>query len=155
MSDVRRPWIDILVLCCRWFVGLVFLYASLDKLQHPGAFAQAIANYRLVPMPLLHPFAVYLPVVEALTGLALLAGWQRRGAALLCSLMTLVFIIAISSALARGLDISCGCFHTEGGHGVGQDLLFRDVGLLAVALVPLVARSDRWSLDHWLARRER
>jgi len=153
MSDHQRPWLDILVLICRWFVGLVFLYASLDKIQHPEAFAQAIANYRLVPMPLLHPFAVLLPVVEALCGLVLLVGWQRRGAALLCSLMTLVFIVAIGSALARGLDISCGCFHTEGGHGVGQDLLIRDIGLLIVALVPLFAPRDRWSLDHWLARR--
>jgi hypothetical protein len=38
-----------------------------------------------------------------------------------------VFIIAISSALVRGLDISCGCFSVEGGHGVAEDLLIRDI----------------------------
>jgi len=142
----RQAWLDLGVLACRWLVGAVFLYACLDKLLHPGAFAQNIANYRLVPMALLHPLAWLLPVVEAVTGLALVAGWLPRGAALLAALMTMVFIAAIGSALVRDLDISCGCFHTDSGHAVGRDLLLRDVGLLAVALVPLLAPGDRWSL---------
>jgi uncharacterized membrane protein YphA (DoxX/SURF4 family) len=143
----RRTWLDLLTLACRLAVGAIFLYACLDKLQNPQAFAQSIANYRLAPMALLHSFAWLLPLVEAVVALALIVGWQRRGAALLASAMTVVFIIAIAAALARGLDISCGCFHTEGGHSVGQDLLVRDVGLLALALVPLFSRHDRWSLD--------
>ena len=34
-------------------VAAVFLYASLDKIAHPQAFAQATYNYRLLPLPLL------------------------------------------------------------------------------------------------------
>ena len=147
MSTARENLVPALILICRWTVGLIFLYASLDKLLHPDAFAQVIANYRLVPMPLLHAFAGLLPVVEAVTGLALILGWQSRGAALLATLMTVIFMAAIASALSRDLDISCGCFHTEGGHGVGRDLLLRDTLLLLAALVPLVASNDRWSLD--------
>jgi len=140
-------------LLARWAVGAVFIYASLDKLIHPDAFAQAIANYRLVPMALLHPFAWFLPVLEVVAGAALLVGWQRRGAALLTAAMTIMFIVAIALALLRGLDISCGCFDTAGGHGVGVDLLIRDVFLLVGAVLPLLIPNDRWSLDHWLARR--
>ena len=150
MSTNREHLLTAMILFCRWTVGLIFIYASLDKLLHPGAFAQVIANYRLVPMPLLHAFAGLLPVMEAITGLALILGWQRRGAALLATLMTVMFMAAIWSALARDLDISCGCFHTEGGHGVGRDLLLRDTLLLLMALVPLLVTNDRWSLDHRL-----
>jgi uncharacterized membrane protein YphA (DoxX/SURF4 family) len=140
---------DVVSLACRWAVGVVFIWASIDKILHPDAFAQAIANYRMTPMALLHPFAWLLPLVEAVAGMALIVGWQRRGAALLCTAMTVMFIIAIAVALARGLDISCGCFDTEGGHGVGVDLLIRDVFLLAGAVIPLLVPRDRWSLDHW------
>ena len=46
-----------------------------------------------------------------------------------------VFIIAISSALMRGLDISCGCFSVEGGHGVAIDLLIRDILMFVGAAI--------------------
>lgn len=151
MSEGGR-WQDVLGLVCRWTVGVVFLWACLDKLIHPVAFAQNIANYRMVPMPLLHPFAWLLPVAEAVVAVALIVGWHRRGAALLAAAMTVVFIIAIAAALARGLDISCGCFDTASGHAVGRDLLLRDIALLIAALVPLWLRHDRLSLDAALGK---
>lgn len=136
-----------LSLACRLLVGGVFIWASLDKVAHPAEFAKAIHHYRLVPYTLLHPAALLLPAVELLAGIALVAGWQRRGAALLCALMLAVFVVAIASALARGLDISCGCFDTDGGHAVGLDLLWRDVLLLVACLPPLLARRGGPGLD--------
>ena len=41
MTD-RNTLLDLTVLTCRWIVGVVFLYACIDKLLHPTAFAQAI-----------------------------------------------------------------------------------------------------------------
>ena len=134
----------LLVLACRLILGGVFIYASLDKLQHPGAFAQAIHNYHMLPPALLHLAAHFLPVLEILTGVLLVLGIWRRGAAALVAAMLLVFIVAIAIALAQGLDISCGCFHTDGGHGVGLSLLFRDLLLLALCLPPLLARQAGW-----------
>jgi len=123
---------------CRLVIGGVFLFACLDKLQHPAAFAIAVDHYHLVPYSLLHPMAHSLPVLELVVGLALVFGFMRRGAALLAALLTVVFLVAIASALIRGLDISCGCFHTDGGHAVGISLLLRDLGLLALCLPPLL-----------------
>lgn len=128
-----------LTLLCRLAVGGIFIWASLDKLTHPAAFATAIHHYRLTPYALLHPLALLLPAVELVAGAALVAGWQRRGAALLCSAMLVVFMVAIATALVRGLDISCGCFNTDGGHGVGLDLLWRDLLLLLACLPPLLS----------------
>ena len=141
-----------LALLCRLAVGGIFVYASLDKLAHPDAFAVAVHHYRLVPIPLLHVFAGLLPVVEIVTGIALIAGFRVRGAALLSALMTLVFTVAIATALARGLDISCGCFNTDGGHGVGMSLLIRDVVLLALCLPPLLLRDAGPGIDRLLHR---
>ena len=130
----------VIVLLCRLIVGGIFIYASLDKLAHPAGFAQAIYHYRLLPTVLLHPVALLLPVTELILGLGLVLGVARRGSALLAALLTTVFMAAIAIALLRGLDISCGCFHTEGGHEVGLSLLLRDVVLLALCLPPLFAR---------------
>jgi uncharacterized membrane protein YphA (DoxX/SURF4 family) len=129
-----------LVLLCRLTVGGVFVYASLDKLAHPPAFAEAIANYHLVPFALLHPAALLLPMIEFVLGSALIVGLGRRGASLLAATLLLVFIAAIASALGRGLDISCGCFNTDGGHAVGLSLIWRDLGLLLLCLPPLLLR---------------
>ncbi|MFH1843989.1 MAG: MauE/DoxX family redox-associated membrane protein [bacterium] len=126
---------------CRLAVAAVFIYAPLDKIAHPDAFAAVVYNYRLLPITLLHPFAMGLPWLELVAGIALLLGIFRRGAAALCLVMTVMFIVAITAALSRGLDISCGCFHTDGGSSVGLSLLFRDVLLLAGCVCILLLRN--------------
>lgn len=147
-----RPLWEGFVLVCRLVVGGTLLYASLDKIAHPEAFAQAVHNYHMVPLVLLHPFALLLPWVEAVVGLALILGIHHRGAALLALLLALTFTIAVSSALARNLDISCGCFHTDGGHAVGLSLLIRDIALVLACLVPLLSRHNGWSLSRMWQR---
>lgn len=146
----RQTATAVILLACRLVVGLVFLYASVNKILDPAGFAKAVYNYRLVPLPLLHVFAVLLPWVEGVAGLALLLGVFRRGAALLCLLMTLMFTVAVSAALARSLDISCGCFHTEGGASVGLSLLVRDIALLvACCILVLIRRAGELERSLW------
>jgi uncharacterized membrane protein YphA (DoxX/SURF4 family) len=137
---VIPDWLDLLL---RFLVGGTFVYASFDKILHPDAFAQAAYHYRMIPIVLLHPLALFLPWLELTAGIALIVGLYRRGAALLISLMMVLFLVAIGSALARGLDVSCGCFHTSGGHAVGLSLLLRDAALLAGSLVLLWVRGVR------------
>ena len=129
---ILPDWLELIV---RFLVGGTFVYASFDKIMHPEAFAQNIYHYRLLSESLLHPFAMLIPWLELVVGLAMILGFYRRGAAMLVSLMLVMFMAAITAALMRDLDISCGCFHTEGGHAVGLDLLFRDVALLVGAVV--------------------
>lgn len=149
MAELRRArglvvpdWLDLLL---RFLVGGTFAYASFDKILHPEAFAQAVYNYRLLPLWLLHPFALVLPWLELVTGVALVAGRARRGAAALVCVLLVMFMAAITVALHRGIDISCGCFHTTGGHAIGLSLLFRDLALLAGAAVLLATRRLRRS----------
>ncbi|MBC8426080.1 DoxX family membrane protein [bacterium] len=149
MNDATAPrgliLPDYLELLVRFLVGGTFVYASLDKILDPGGFAQAVYHYRILGADLLHPMALLMPWLELVAGLAMIMGLARRGAALLIGLMVLVFMAAIISALIRDLDISCGCFHTEGGHAVGISLLMRDLALLAGAVVLVLNRGVRRS----------
>ncbi len=127
--------IKIAVYLLRFGLAAVFIYASVEKIQDPAGFAAAIDNYRMLPYPLIALMAAVLPWLEFACGVALLLGRWQAGAALLMIIMNGVFIIAIATAMARGLDISCGCFTTSAaGARVGAQKLLEDVGLLLGAL---------------------
>ena len=94
----------------RIILGGLFLYASMDKMANPDAFLKIINNYKVLPVQLENPLAVFLPWLEFITGFCLITGKWVKGAWLLYSSMLIVFIIALTQALIRGLDISCVCF---------------------------------------------
>jgi len=128
------------VLVCRILVGAVFIYASLDKILHPAAFAKQVYNYQILPIGASNLLAVILPWLELIAGLALVSGVLGAESALLLSGLLAIFLVAISSALLRGLDIDCGCFGTSsGGRRVAWTTLGQDVLLLGAGLVALRA----------------
>jgi putative oxidoreductase len=121
------------LIAARLVVAGVFIVAGALKLRDPLTFTNDIANYQLWPAlaPLL---AAVLPAVEVVVGLALLvlgARW-RRAAALCAAAMMVVFTAAAGTAVARGLDVACGCFGSAGG-AVGWTTIARDLALLAAA----------------------
>ena len=38
----------------RLVLGLIFIYASVDKIYHPAEFAQVISNYQILPDALIN-----------------------------------------------------------------------------------------------------
>lgn len=116
----------------RLVLGGLFLYAGVVKAQDVVAFAGNIAAYQLLPYQGNFLLAACLPYIEIIAGVLLLTGQRVRPAALLCALLTLVFIAALILAWMRGLDISCGCFDPQDKSSIGEALL-RDLGLLVLA----------------------
>jgi len=116
----------------RFILGGLFIYASISKIVHPFAFAKIIYNYKLLPDHLIYISAIALPWVEMISGLFLVAGIFKRTAAIILFSLLIIFIIAISFNLIRGLDFDCGCFTTvtteNGSNPVG--LLIRDILML-------------------------
>jgi putative oxidoreductase len=88
----------------------VFIYAGIDKLRDPLQFADSVAAFAILPNSLVTPFALGLPVFEVLCGLMVLVPPTRRIGALALTLIIAMFIVALVSALARGLTLDCGCF---------------------------------------------
>ena len=119
-----------------------FLVAGMMKIIDPGHFAQAIGNYRILPHELVHLLAIFLPWLEVVAGVFVLAGIWLRAASWLIAAMTVVFIIALSSAVYRDLNIECGCFGTAGGRAAGLRTIAMDVAILVGALW-LMRRSQR------------
>lgn len=91
-------------------LGAVFLLSCISKIADPGAFAEIVSNYQLLPPQLVATTAVIFPWIEAVCGLALISGRFEKGAALLVSLMMVVFITIILYNGYRGVNIACGCF---------------------------------------------
>ena len=117
----------------RWIVGGIFVAAGVLKIIDPGSFAKEIANYRLLPDVFVNFVAITLPWIELLAGSLLLAGiWKKPSALLLAGLLAL-FLVGISCAVYRHLDIRCGCFGTHDARKVGVQTLIEDTALFLAA----------------------
>ncbi len=113
-------------------LGAIFLYASVSKVIDPAAFSRTVYHYQLLPPAAVNLVAIVLPWIEALVGALLIFGLRVRGASLLAVITLILFLGAMSSALARGLNIDCGCFKAEGTK-LGLDRIIGDLVLLAAA----------------------
>lgn len=137
-------------LLARVGLGALFLVAGALKLRDPYAFALEISNYQLLPA--LAPWlAAALPATEIVVGVALVAGprpWARAGG-LAAALLLAAFTFAAASAIARGVNISCGCFGADSGP-VTWLTVARDVALVAAALWVYARPQD---VPRWPGRR--
>ena len=91
-------------------VAAVFIYAGIDKIRDPLQFADSIAAFAILPAVLINLLAMGLPPFEIACGLLLIGPWTRRVGSLAVAIILVVFMIALSSALLRGLTLDCGCF---------------------------------------------
>ena len=123
------------VVCCS--LAAVFLYAGASKALDPASFAAALDNYRLLPHVGVIVAAIYLPWLEIVVGLGLLWPRTRAGALTVLSTLATSFTLAIGSALARGLDIDCGCFgmnHNTTQHGGMVFSMFRSALIMLTSV---------------------
>ena len=146
---IKHP---VFLLCCRVFLGVVFIYASFYKIYMPAQFARAVYNYQLMPDFLINIWALFLPALEIVCGLFLIIGFNLRGTSFIVSGLLVIFMIAISLTLFRGIEIDCGCFgpNTDGVNLVYD--LFRDLGYLLISLPILFFYENKFSLDNLLKR---
>jgi putative oxidoreductase len=101
----------------------------------------------MMPEATINLMAIVMPWLELICGVLLIIGPGLRGSALLIGLMLLVFIVAIGTAIARGLDIDCGCFKVgDGGRIVGLKTLIEDVLMLAAVGIILAFGGASFSL---------
>jgi uncharacterized membrane protein YphA (DoxX/SURF4 family) len=154
MPQAIQRWLPWVGLLARLVVGGVWIAAGLIKLPDPAESVRAVRAYRLLPEATVHAVGYGLPFLEIIVGLLLVLGLGTRIAAGLSSLVFVLFIIGISSAWARDLQIDCGCF---GGGGYAADAtskypweIARDVGLLLGSVLLVAWPRTKVSLDGWL-----
>lgn len=135
MSDRASRWRRGGVRVLRLVVAGVLLAAAAPKLADPVAFAAKLPNYRLFPDVLVNVVATTAPMLELLAALALLTGRLYRGGVWLSVGLMATFTALIGSALARGIDLDCGCFGSAvQAEPVGALDLVRNIVLLGLTV---------------------
>ena len=94
----------------RIFMGIIFIYASFDKIIDPNSFSQNIHNYGVSPIYIENIIALILPWIELFIGFGLIFNVKYEAALDISIVLIIAFIILISQAYARGKSIDCGCF---------------------------------------------
>jgi len=124
-----------LKLSARFILGGLFVYASFDKILHPSAFAEVLYNYKILPDGLINLTAIVLPYLELVLGTFLIIHFWMPGTVVMSNLLLITFIGALLFNMARGLDVSCGCFSaTTVGSSMDILTVLRDISFLAIAV---------------------
>jgi uncharacterized membrane protein YphA (DoxX/SURF4 family) len=149
---LRSPALHLVV---RLLLGLVFVYASLDKIATPAAFARIVYQWQVLGPVAANVVAVTLPWVELLAGLLLVVGAWKRDAAAVVAVLLVVFVVAAVFVLARGIDVdNCGCTSVAAAgtapswppawmRGVGWYLITRNLVMLAGALLLVFVEPEK------------
>lgn len=116
----------------RWFIGIVFIYASVTKIGHPALFAKSVYSYGLFPNFLINLIAITVPYLELLSGLFLISGVYPKGAMLVLNTLLALFILLLSVNFIRGHQFDCGCFNP------GENVDKPTLGLLLRDMVYLI-----------------
>ncbi|MBL7213260.1 MAG: DoxX family membrane protein [Proteobacteria bacterium] len=99
-----------LALVLRLYIGGLFIYAGMYKINYAAEFAETIASYQIIPYWGVNASAVVLPWIELICGILLVCGVRARSAAAIIGFLMIVFTLAIMINLMRDAPISCGCF---------------------------------------------
>jgi uncharacterized membrane protein YphA (DoxX/SURF4 family) len=86
----------------------------------------------------------------------LILGLRARAAALMVFGMMVMFTVALAIALGQGLDLSCGCFASQGAQGedpISAKTVFRDTVWLVLSLYVVFFDGNAIGIDRLLARR--
>ena len=135
-KSLNPAWMEWLWRLLRLVCGGIFIYASIDKILHPAAFAEVIVNWKILPRQAVNFIALALPWVEMVGGIFLIAGIFEWASLTLYNGLMVSFMIGIASVLIRGLNTSCGCFTTDPDVGKMNWLTFlRDLTMLIPGLV--------------------
>ena len=121
-----------LIFSFRVILGIIWIWASINKIQDPAAFARAIDNYHFIPFGLENAIAIFLPWLELIIGIFLISGILVNGASFISSSLLFLFIILITQAILRGFNIDCGCGLKEG-QLVGWNKIVENIFLLATS----------------------
>lgn len=161
VRTIDEPWMQTLSLVARLVLGGVMLIAGAEKISALPQFAISISNYQLLPLESVNIVALLIVWTEVTVGVLLIAGAAVRGSALVSGALLALFIVAILTAMARGLDINCGCAISEAdlaagnkGEQVGWPKIFVNLATLAAAIFLIYFPKSYLTIDR-LIRRER
>jgi uncharacterized membrane protein YphA (DoxX/SURF4 family) len=138
MSFIRR--------CLEIVIGLVFLASGSSKLNTGFEFLHTVSGYEMLGWHATIIVAAGLPWLELTLGAVLIVGLASEAALWLSTILTIVFVIACTSAWHRNLSIPCGCFGSS--EIISGATVLRSWSILALTAtalaLSLTTRGRRW-----------
>jgi uncharacterized membrane protein YphA (DoxX/SURF4 family) len=117
----------------RFVYAVLFVYAGVNKLLDPRAFATVIDAFGLLPDFLIMPIALALPMLEIIAAIGLV--FDVRGSLGVVGSLVVFFMAVVSYGIWMGLDIDCGCFGAGDPEGEAykslRPTLYRNLVLIA------------------------
>lgn len=132
----------------RLAVGVTFIYAAVPKITDPFSFSISIRNYQLVFPEWTNIMAIILPWIELYAGILLITGPYIHASARILAILTIIFSIALASALIRGLDIGCGCFSpSDQSDKVSLDRIMQDLLILIMLIQIIHVKVQKFTIE--------
>ena len=140
---ILRKLFNLFLFAAVSYIGWIFISASLDKIVDPSSFSKSISNYEITPYWINNLLALFFPWIELICGILMFVGlyyfFKNKSKLIdipnnIIILMLLWFIIILSVAVYRDLDIDCGC-------GISDDKttpferLIKDIYLLITSII--------------------
>jgi uncharacterized membrane protein YphA (DoxX/SURF4 family) len=111
MKTESKTFLNALIfLLLRLAVGLLFIFSGAVKMYDPGLFLSKILALHMVPYWVAYAIAHFLPSLEIVAGLLLFTFSFTCASAIVIMLMTILFLIVLSTIHVLGLPADCGCF---------------------------------------------
>jgi putative oxidoreductase len=124
----------ILFVTMRLLFGTLFLIAGIRKLWNVPKFYLSIVTFEILPAQLSKLLAWVLPVLEAITSIALICGIKTRIVACIVIGLLCMFSAAFIIAWLHQREVSCGCLGESSGSTSYLWALIRNAALFALAL---------------------
>jgi len=104
---VQNRW---LLLVSRLVLGVIFIAASITKLQDQSGFVDDVVRYGILPDILAQLYGIIVPWLELFIGCALVLGIFSRLASAVSIPLIISFVVASSYRLVNPVEGGCGCF---------------------------------------------
>ncbi len=141
------------MLLVRFLLALTFLSAGAAKLRSTHDFVGVVRTFRVVGEGWVEAVARWLPRIEIMLGVLLVAGLGVRYASLAVGALLGLFIVVTVWNLARKRIVRCGCFGSSSSSTISWSLVVRNALMLLGADLLVVAPARSSSLDSlWLDR---
>jgi uncharacterized membrane protein YphA (DoxX/SURF4 family) len=115
-------------------LSYIFVVAGVHKFRDLVEFRSTLENYQVLPMFLLSLFVYLVPILELLTGFALLVPVTSEFAAVSAGVLLFMYLFAIGINLVKGRRaIDCGCGGTGQKQNISEWLLLRNGVLMFFA----------------------
>lgn len=146
---LENSYINLLL---RLFIGLLFLFSAVSKINIPDEFANEIANYNIMPNFLINLFAIVMPWIELCCSVFIILGLRLKSSSAVLIILISIFNLAILIAMAQGLNINCGCHTKMMAEQVGLTKLFENVLLLLIAIYIYFSKGLKFTIEHYIVR---